>query len=79
MLGIHNVYNCLAALAVGYASGLTIEEMQKGLVDFKPTAMRFEYKRVAEFNLINDAYNKSNVYESSFRKFSKSSENNVRF
>lgn len=59
MLGIHNVYNCLAALAVGYASGLTIEEMQKGLVDFKPTAMRFEYKRVAEFNLINDAYNAS--------------------
>lgn len=59
MLGIHNVYNCLAALAVGYACGLTIEEMQKGLVSFKPTAMRFEYKKVGDFNVINDAYNAS--------------------
>lgn len=59
MIGIHNVYNCLAALAVGYACGLTVEEMQKGLATFKPTAMRFEYKRLADFNLINDAYNAS--------------------
>lgn len=59
MLGIHNVYNCLAALAVGYACGLTIEEMQKGLASFKPTAMRFEYKKVGDFNVINDAYNAS--------------------
>lgn len=59
MLGIHNVYNCLAALAVGYACGLTIEEMQKGLASFKPTAMRFEYKKIGDFNVINDAYNAS--------------------
>lgn len=59
MLGIHNVYNCLAALAVGYACGLTIEEMQKGLASFKPTAMRFEYKKISDFNIINDAYNAS--------------------
>lgn len=59
MLGIHNVYNCLAALAVGYACGLTIEEMQKGLASFKPTAMRFEYKKIGDFNIINDAYNAS--------------------
>lgn len=59
MLGIHNVYNCLAAIAVGYACGLTIEEMQKGLADFKPTAMRFEYKKLADFHIINDAYNAS--------------------
>lgn len=59
MIGKHNVYNCLAALAVGYACGLTVEEMQKGLADFKPTAMRFEYKRIGNFNFINDAYNAS--------------------
>lgn len=59
MIGIHNVYNCLAALAVGYVCGLTVEEMQKGLATFKPTAMRFEYKKLGEFNLINDAYNAS--------------------
>ncbi len=59
MLGIHNVYNCLAAIAVGYACGLTIEEMQRGLATFKPTAMRFEYKKIGDFNVINDAYNAS--------------------
>lgn len=59
MLGIHNVYNCLAALAVGYVCGLTIEEMQKGLATFKPTAMRFEYAQIGDFNIINDAYNAS--------------------
>lgn len=59
MIGIHNVYNCLAALAVGYVCGLTIEEMQKGLASFKPTAMRFEYKKIGDFNIVNDAYNAS--------------------
>lgn len=59
MLGIHNVYNCLAALAVGYACGLTVTEMQKGLATFKPTAMRFEYKKIGDFTVINDAYNAS--------------------
>lgn len=59
MVGTHNVYNYLAALAVGYVCGLTVEEMQKGLANFKPTAMRFEYKKLGEFNLINDAYNAS--------------------
>lgn len=59
MLGIHNVYNCLAALAVGYACGLTIEEMQKGLSSFRPTAMRFEYRKIGDFSIINDAYNAS--------------------
>ncbi len=59
MLGIHNVYNCLAAIAVGYACGLTVSEMQKGLADFKPTSMRFEYQKIADFNVINDAYNAS--------------------
>ncbi len=59
MLGRHNVYNCLAALAVGYACGLTVEEMQRGLAGFKPTAMRFEYKKIGDFAVINDAYNAS--------------------
>lgn len=59
MPGLHNVYNCLAAIAVGYACGLTIEEMKKGLSCFKPTAMRFEYKKIGNFNIINDAYNAS--------------------
>lgn len=59
MLGIHNIYNCLAALAVGYACGLTIEEMQKGLSSFRPTGMRFEYRKIGDFSIINDAYNAS--------------------
>ena len=59
MLGIHNVYNCLAGIAVAYACGLSVEEMQRGLADFKPTAMRFEYRKLGDYNIINDAYNAS--------------------
>lgn len=59
MLGLHNVYNCLAAIAAGYACGLTVEEMQRGLAGFTPTAMRFEYKKIGDFAVINDAYNAS--------------------
>lgn len=59
MLGLHNVYNCLAAIAVGYACGLPVQEMQRGLAGFTPTAMRFEYKKIGDFAVINDAYNAS--------------------
>lgn len=59
MIGRHNLYNVLAAIAAGYALGLSCEEMQQGLQDFESTKMRFEYKKVKEYHVINDAYNAS--------------------
>lgn len=59
MIGRHNLYNVLAAIAAGYALGLSCEEMQQGLQALESTKMRFEYKKVKEYHVINDAYNAS--------------------
>lgn len=46
--GIHNIYNALAALAVCYELGVSIENMQKSLIDFKGVKRRFQI--VGDFN-----------------------------
>ena len=59
MLGRHNVYNALAAIAAGFALGLSGEEMQQGLNGLEATKMRFECQQLKEYLVINDAYNAS--------------------
>lgn len=56
-LGLHNVYNALAALAVGYCLGLNIGSLSQGLRDFSPPPMRMERHRTGGITIINDAYN----------------------
>ncbi len=55
--GIHNVYNALAALAVGYCLGLNLEELSRRLKDFHLLPMRMERHSVGGITIINDAYN----------------------
>ncbi|MEE1361677.1 MAG: UDP-N-acetylmuramoyl-tripeptide--D-alanyl-D-alanine ligase [Selenomonadaceae bacterium] len=59
MAGRHNVYNSLAAIAAGVVLGLSYEEIAKGLGQLEMSKMRFEYKQVGEYTVINDAYNAS--------------------
>lgn len=59
MVGRHNIYNGLAAITTGFVLGLSAEEIQQGLDGFEATKMRFEYKKVKEYHVINDAYNAS--------------------
>ncbi len=59
MVGRHNVYNALAAIAAGFALGLTPAEAASGLRNLKATKMRFEVKEVKHYHVINDAYNAS--------------------
>lgn len=59
MVGRHNVYNALAAIAVGVSLGFTAEEMQRGLDAMEATKMRFECKTIGAYQVINDAYNAS--------------------
>ena len=59
MVGRHNVSNALAAIAAGYALGLDASSIQQGLDSLEMTGMRFEAKRVGQYNVINDAYNAS--------------------
>ncbi|HHT9152722.1 MAG TPA: UDP-N-acetylmuramoyl-tripeptide--D-alanyl-D-alanine ligase, partial [Candidatus Hypogeohydataceae bacterium YC40] len=55
--GLHNVYNALAALAVGHCLGLNIEELCLRLRDFHLPPMRMERHHVGGLTIINDAYN----------------------
>ena len=59
MLGKHNIYNALAAIAVGVYLGLTINEVQQGLNDLSVTKMRLEISQMGAYKIINDAYNAS--------------------
>lgn len=56
--GRHNVYNALAALAVGEALDVPIEDMATALSNASMTAMRMEVFRTAGgLTILNDAYN----------------------
>ena len=57
--GRHNVYNALAAIAVGLELGLTEEEIRSGLLKFTAGSMRLHIERRGDFTIINDAYNAS--------------------
>lgn len=59
MVGRHNVYNSLAAIAAGFAEGLTPAEIHAGLGNLEATKMRFECQQVKDWQVINDAYNAS--------------------
>jgi UDP-N-acetylmuramoyl-tripeptide--D-alanyl-D-alanine ligase len=55
--GLHNVYNCLAAIAAGEALGVDIKSAAEKLAGLKPTPMRLEIIQAGKFTIINDAYN----------------------
>lgn len=59
MIGMHNVYNTLAAVAAAWELGLSAQDIQAGLDRFQPSSMRQQIERVGEYIVINDAYNAS--------------------
>jgi UDP-N-acetylmuramoyl-tripeptide--D-alanyl-D-alanine ligase len=59
VLGKHNVYNALAAIAVGFNFGLSLEEIQSGLSNYCGVGMRQQIHRTNGLTLIDDSYNAS--------------------
>lgn len=57
LLGTHNAYNALAAIAVAYNFGLSYEATKKALSEFAPANMRLNEKNIDGILVINDAYN----------------------
>lgn len=57
MIGIHNVYDSLAAIAVGRILGISVNKMSKALGDFKGIPLRQEIINLGEFVIVNDTYN----------------------
>ncbi|MDO4200223.1 MAG: UDP-N-acetylmuramoyl-tripeptide--D-alanyl-D-alanine ligase [Clostridia bacterium] len=58
-LGIHNVYNALAAVAIALGMGIHLEDIKKGLLTFKNAAMRQQISEIAGITIIDDSYNAS--------------------
>jgi UDP-N-acetylmuramoyl-tripeptide--D-alanyl-D-alanine ligase len=59
--GEHNVYNALAATAVGLTLGLTLDEIQKGIASAGTIAGRTNFIRENGMIIIDDCYNANPV------------------
>ncbi len=59
VLGLHNVYNALAAVCVGLSLGLSFEEIAEGLLFFRNPVMRQNIKDYNGITIIEDCYNAS--------------------
>ncbi len=57
LLGVHNVYNGLAAFASALELGLDPEAITAAMKEFRGTPMRLEPRRVGSLLVVNDAYN----------------------
>lgn len=57
ILGTHNVYNALAAIAAARHYKLGMESIKKGLAGYSPTHMRLNIKNIGGITVVNDAYN----------------------
>ena len=61
LLGNHNVYNILEAIACGKEFGIEIEELIKAVAGVRPIEHRLELKKLGDFYMIDDAYNSNPV------------------
>lgn len=58
-VGIHNVYNALAAMAVGYVTGVNPGAAASALANYVPAGMRQNLVQVGGVQVIEDCYNAS--------------------
>lgn len=58
-VGIHNVYNALAAMAVGYVTGVDHVAAAAALANYVPAGMRQNLVQVGGVQVIEDCYNAS--------------------
>ena len=55
--GTHNLYDALAAIAVGKTFGIPMAAIAKALANYRATNMRMEFKRANGFKIVSDCYN----------------------
>jgi UDP-N-acetylmuramoyl-tripeptide--D-alanyl-D-alanine ligase len=58
-LGVHNVYNALAAISVAIDAGIYLEDIKAGLERFKPLPQRGQILHVGDIIFLDDSYNAS--------------------
>lgn len=60
--GYHSVANAMAAITIALIDGVSIENIQKGLKEFKGVERRFQYIYEDEFVIVDDHFaNKGNI------------------
>ncbi len=57
IIGRHQVYNALVALALAETMGADLEKAKVALENFRPVAWRMELEQVAGISILNDSYN----------------------
>ena len=57
LLGRHNVYNALAAYAIGDYFKLSPQKISQALQDYHPAHLRMEIQEIRGTKIINDSYN----------------------
>jgi UDP-N-acetylmuramoyl-tripeptide--D-alanyl-D-alanine ligase len=58
-MGEHNIYNALASIAVGLEYDISMENIMKGILLFKPEKMRLDIFQSKGIKVLNDCYNAS--------------------
>ena len=61
VLGRHNVYNALAAIAVARRAGMSMKQVAERLRGFRPPHMRMEVLDIDGITVLNDSYNANPV------------------
>ncbi|MBQ6497660.1 MAG: UDP-N-acetylmuramoyl-tripeptide--D-alanyl-D-alanine ligase [Bacilli bacterium] len=61
LLGKHNVYNILEAIACGKEFDIEIEDLIKAVAGVRPIEHRLELKKLGNYYMIDDAYNSNPV------------------
>ena len=56
-VGIHNVYNAIAALCMGMQCGISLKDGARGLASYIPSGMRQNIRQKAGITFIEDCYN----------------------
>ena len=59
VVGMHHIYNAMAAIICGLHFGMKIEDIAKGVVSYQTTGMRQKEILIGEVKLIEDCYNAS--------------------
>ena len=61
LLGIHNVYNILASIALGVEMKVPINQMIQKVISIQPVEHRLEIKKLNNITMIDDAYNSNPI------------------
>ncbi len=57
LLGMHNIYNALAAIGIARHFKLGVESIKKGFAVYRPGYMRLNINNIGGITVINDSYN----------------------